>query len=143
MPTSSPLTLTSLFAVLLLLCCLCYAALRFPLNKTSLLTDQTSQCRRVFFILMVVQQILLSFVFYLLTSISLTSAYVTCFIPEVRNADSGLLGRKRFNVLSPAILQGRSRSSALKWADKVHSNSISTAVIVTGANGVLGQSFLK
>jgi hypothetical protein len=131
-----------------MLCCYCCAVcakavLRFPLNHTSLLTEQISQCSRVFFILMVVRQILLSFAFYLLTSISLTSAYVSCFMPEVRNADSRESGRKRFKVLSPAIVQGRSRSSSLKWADKVHSNPISTAVIVTGANGVLGQSIMK
>lgn len=99
--------------------------------------------RRVFLILMVLRQILSLFVFYLLTPISPTSAYVSCFIPEVRNADSRQSGRKRFNALSRVILQERSRSSALKWADKVYSNPISTAVIVTGANGVLGQSFMK
>lgn len=92
---------------------------------------------------MVVRQILLSVVFYLVTSILLTSAYVSSFIPEARNTDSGESGIQRCNGLSQGSLRRRSVSSALNWANKVHSNVISTAVIVTGANGVLGQSFLK
>ena len=121
---------------------LCLAVLFFS-KQSFLLTKSVSLCSGVYLILMAALELLLLFAIYLAASISATLSDVSCFMPVVICSDNGKSRIQRLKTVPSDSLKWRAGLSATNWADELHSKQISTAVILTGANGVLGQSFLK